>query len=98
MSLAVIVLATPCLAYANGSNVKFEGVATLFGSGTGGAGEAVALLAGPCRPAAGRRSRARPTTYEHSPKPIRQYPNTGPGRPGPGLGIVDPTFLDYLLS
>ena len=34
MSIAIILLATLCLAYANGSNDNFKGVATLFGSGT----------------------------------------------------------------
>jgi sodium transport system permease protein len=34
MTLAIILLATICLAYANGANDNFKGVATLFGSGT----------------------------------------------------------------
>jgi len=34
MSLAIILLAVVCLAYANGANDNFKGVATLFGSGT----------------------------------------------------------------
>jgi PiT family inorganic phosphate transporter len=34
MMLALIVLAVLCLAYANGANDNFKGVATLFGSGT----------------------------------------------------------------
>ncbi len=34
MMLAVIVFAVICLAYANGANDNFKGVATLFGSGT----------------------------------------------------------------
>lgn len=33
-TLAIIVLAAACLAYANGANDNFKGVATLFGSGT----------------------------------------------------------------
>ena len=34
MTFAVILLAVVCLAYANGANDNFKGVATLFGSGT----------------------------------------------------------------
>lgn len=34
MIIAIILLTTLCLAYANGSNDNFKGVATLFGSGT----------------------------------------------------------------
>jgi PiT family inorganic phosphate transporter len=34
MTIAVILLAVACLAYANGANDNFKGVATLFGSGT----------------------------------------------------------------
>ena len=34
MTLALILLAVACLAYANGANDNFKGVATLFGSGT----------------------------------------------------------------
>lgn len=34
MTLAIILLAVVCLAYANGANDNFKGVATLFGSGT----------------------------------------------------------------
>ena len=34
MTIAIILLAVLCLAYANGSNDNFKGVATLFGSGT----------------------------------------------------------------
>ncbi len=34
MMLAIILLAVCCLAYANGANDNFKGVATLFGSGT----------------------------------------------------------------
>src|SRR3954462_11736756 len=34
MTLAVILLAVLALAYANGANDNFKGVATLFGSGT----------------------------------------------------------------
>ncbi len=34
MTLAIIVIAALCLAYANGANDNFKGVATLFGSGT----------------------------------------------------------------
>lgn len=34
MTIAVIFLAVVCLAYANGANDNFKGVATLFGSGT----------------------------------------------------------------
>jgi inorganic phosphate transporter, PiT family len=34
MSVALILLAVLCLAYANGANDNFKGVATLFGSGT----------------------------------------------------------------
>src|SRR4051794_30469058 len=34
MTLTVILLAVFCLAYANGANDNFKGVATLFGSGT----------------------------------------------------------------
>src|SRR5947209_15122155 len=34
MTLAIIVLAVLALAYANGANDNFKGVATLFGSGT----------------------------------------------------------------
>ncbi|MEX2285774.1 MAG: inorganic phosphate transporter [Planctomycetaceae bacterium] len=34
MSVAVIVLAVVCLAYANGANDNFKGVATLYGTGT----------------------------------------------------------------
>lgn len=34
MTLAIILLAVLCLAYANGANDNFKGVATLFGSGT----------------------------------------------------------------
>ena len=34
MSLMIILLAVICLAYANGANDNFKGVATLFGSGT----------------------------------------------------------------
>jgi PiT family inorganic phosphate transporter len=34
MSVAVILIAVLCLAYANGANDNFKGVATLFGSGT----------------------------------------------------------------
>jgi inorganic phosphate transporter, PiT family len=34
MSLIVLLLAVVCLAYANGANDNFKGVATLFGSGT----------------------------------------------------------------
>lgn len=34
MTLAVILIAVGCLAYANGANDNFKGVATLFGSGT----------------------------------------------------------------
>ena len=36
MTIALIVVATLCLAYANGANDNFKGVATLFGSGTTG--------------------------------------------------------------
>jgi inorganic phosphate transporter, PiT family len=36
MMLKIIVLAAFCLAYANGANDNFKGVATLFGSGTTG--------------------------------------------------------------
>ncbi|MCA9195831.1 MAG: inorganic phosphate transporter, partial [Planctomycetales bacterium] len=34
MMIATILLAVLCLAYANGANDNFKGVATLFGSGT----------------------------------------------------------------
>jgi PiT family inorganic phosphate transporter len=34
MTLAIILMAVICLAYANGANDNFKGVATLFGSGT----------------------------------------------------------------
>ncbi len=34
MTLAIVLLAALCLAYANGANDNFKGVATLFGSGT----------------------------------------------------------------
>src|SRR5436189_3142187 len=34
MTFVVILLAVACLAYANGANDNFKGVATLFGSGT----------------------------------------------------------------
>ncbi len=34
MSTLVILLTVLCLAYANGANDNFKGVATLFGSGT----------------------------------------------------------------
>ncbi len=34
MTLAIILLAVIALAYANGANDNFKGVATLFGSGT----------------------------------------------------------------
>ncbi|MCA9143854.1 MAG: inorganic phosphate transporter [Planctomycetales bacterium] len=34
MVIAIIILAVVCLAYANGANDNFKGVATLFGSGT----------------------------------------------------------------
>ncbi len=34
MSLAIVVVCVLCLAYANGANDNFKGVATLFGSGT----------------------------------------------------------------
>src|SRR5690242_17786669 len=34
MTLLIIVVAVLCLAYANGANDNFKGVATLFGSGT----------------------------------------------------------------
>src|SRR5687767_2608950 len=34
MTLAAILVAVLCLAYANGANDNFKGVATLFGSGT----------------------------------------------------------------
>ena len=34
MTIALIILAVLCLAYANGANDNFKGVATLFGSGT----------------------------------------------------------------
>ena len=34
MTVAIILLAVVCLAYANGANDNFKGVATLFGSGT----------------------------------------------------------------
>ncbi|MFO0864809.1 MAG: inorganic phosphate transporter [Gemmataceae bacterium] len=34
MSFAILILAVICLAYANGANDNFKGVATLFGSGT----------------------------------------------------------------
>lgn len=34
MTLVIILIAVICLAYANGANDNFKGVATLFGSGT----------------------------------------------------------------
>ena len=34
MAILIILLTTLCLAYANGANDNFKGVATLFGSGT----------------------------------------------------------------
>lgn len=34
MTLAIILLAVVCLAYANGANDNFNGVASLLGSGT----------------------------------------------------------------
>ena len=34
MTLMILLLAVLCLAYANGANDNFKGVATLFGSGT----------------------------------------------------------------
>lgn len=34
MTLAIILIAVGCVAYANGANDNFKGVATLFGSGT----------------------------------------------------------------
>ena len=34
MAIAIILITTLCLAYANGANDNFKGVATLFGSGT----------------------------------------------------------------
>ena len=34
MTLVMILISVTCLAYANGANDNFKGVATLFGSGT----------------------------------------------------------------
>ena len=54
MSLAFLALAACFLAYSNGANDNFKGVATLFGSGTAGYRTAISWATVPARRTSGR--------------------------------------------
>jgi phosphate/sulfate permease len=59
ITLTVLVLATLFLAYSNGANDNFKGVATLFGSGTLSYKAAITVPAAVQRKAVRRRGPAR---------------------------------------